>query len=133
MCSASEHDTKLAVSLLEKIQGKFPRLRKILADRGFSCDNLRRFVILKLKALLEIKDNKEEYILKDTEKSVPLKGFQVIPHRWIVERTNAWNIFYRRLAKDYEHNPITSQALIMMSAIKQNLSNLSQKPLLKET
>lgn len=101
MCSANEHDTKISMPLLKKIKGKFPRLRKILADKGFSCNNLRRFVTLKLTALLEIKGNKEEDkdILQDTEKSVSLKGFQVIPKRWIVKRTNAWNIFTDDLPK----------------------------------
>ena len=38
------------------MQGKFPRLRKILADKGFRGDELRRLATLKLNSLLEIKD-----------------------------------------------------------------------------
>lgn len=113
--SAGEHDTKAAVPLIESIQNKFPRLRKILADQGFSGEALRRMVTLKLKALLNIKPD---------EKIPGAKGFQVVPLRWIVERTNAWTIFDRRLAKDYEHEPKNSALFIMLSAIKRTLKRL---------
>jgi transposase len=123
--SAAEHDTKLALPLIEKMKEKFPRLRKILADKGFRSDELRRAVTLKLKSLLEIKDSKRTDLLKNTQNTASVKGFSVIPFRWIVERTNAWTIFCRRLAKDYEHNPLTSHAFIAISAIKRNLHLLT--------
>lgn len=40
------------------------------------------------------------------------KGFQVLAKRWIVERTFAWCGTYRRLSKDYEQNPRSSEAWI---------------------
>jgi putative transposase len=44
-------------------------------------------------------------------------GFQVLPKRWIVERTFAWLGRYRRLSKDYEALPATSEALIYVAMI----------------
>ncbi|WP_254229307.1 transposase [Wolbachia pipientis] len=38
-------------------------------------------------------------------------GFQVIPKRWIVERTFAWLSNFRRMSKDYEHSPLTSKTI----------------------
>lgn len=119
--SAGEHDTKAALPIIEAIQPnkgekkKFPRLQKILADQGFSSDDLRWMVTLKLKALLDT---------TPPEKTPGVKGFQVVPLRWIVERTNAWMIFNRRLAKDYEHNSKSSATLIVLSALKRTLARL---------
>jgi putative transposase len=119
--SAGEHDTKAAIPIIEAIKTKegekkqFPKLKKILADRGFSSDGLRMMVMLKLGALLDARPR---------EKTPGVKGFQVVPLRWIVERTNAWMIFDRRLAKDYEHNPKTSAFFIVLSAFKRALNRL---------
>jgi putative transposase len=45
------------------------------------------------------------------------KGFKVIPKRWVVERTFGWLGRYRRLSKDYERWPETSEAMIQMAMI----------------
>jgi putative transposase len=39
----------------------------------------------------------------------------VLPRRWVVERTFAWLVMYRRLSKDYEELPATSEALIYLA------------------
>jgi putative transposase len=46
-----------------------------------------------------------------------VKGFEVLPQRWIVERTFGWFGRYRRLAKDYETNPKSSEAWIKIAMI----------------
>ena len=45
------------------------------------------------------------------------RGFVVIPRRWAVERTFAWLTAHRRLARDYERDPATSEAMIRWAAI----------------
>jgi transposase len=47
-----------------------------------------------------------------------LKGFEVLPRRWVVERTFAWLSFNRRMSKDYELLPATSETFIYISMIK---------------
>jgi putative transposase len=42
-------------------------------------------------------------------------GFHVLPRRWVVERTFAWLLMYRRLSKDYEKLPATSEGLIYLA------------------
>jgi putative transposase len=44
-------------------------------------------------------------------------GFQLLPKRWIVERTFSWFGNYRRLAKDYEYWPATSETMIYIAMI----------------
>lgn len=51
--------------------------------------------------------------LEVVEKPKDQNGFQVLPKRWIVERTFAWLIRQRRLARDYERLPETSEASIL--------------------
>ena len=52
------------------------------------------------------------------------KGFEVIPKRWIVERTFGWFNWSRRLSKDYEQDPETSEAMIYLAMIRLMLSRL---------
>jgi putative transposase len=53
-------------------------------------------------------------VVKRTDKE---KGFQVLPKRWVVERTFGWLGRYRRLSKDYERWPGPSEAMIRMAMI----------------
>jgi putative transposase len=56
-------------------------------------------------------------VLPDVEPLPLPTGFHVLPKRWIVERTFAWLGFYRRLSKDYERLPATSETLIQLAMI----------------
>ena len=53
------------------------------------------------------------------------QGFEVQPKRWIVERTFAWLSFHRRLSKDYEYLPATSEAFIHIAMIRVMLARLT--------
>jgi putative transposase len=52
-----------------------------------------------------------------TQRSDAVKGFAVIPKRWVVERTFGWLNRYRRLSKDDELLPDTSQAVLQVTMI----------------
>lgn len=52
-------------------------------------------------------------------------GFQVLPWRWIVERTLAWLSFNRRLSKDYELLPSTGETWIYLSMSRLMLRRLA--------
>lgn len=49
------------------------------------------------------------------------RGFQVLPHRWVVERTFGWFGRYRRLARDYEHTIAASEAMAYLASIRRTL------------
>ncbi len=52
------------------------------------------------------------WILEIVKRSNDVKGFQILPRRWVVERTFGWLNRYRRLSKDYENLPETSESMI---------------------
>ena len=90
------------------------RLRKIFADGGYRGE-LVNWVKNELHAEMEI-------VLKLGDK----KGFQVLPKRWVVERTNAWVTRNRRMARDYERLAETSEAFIYILMIRLGLRRLAQ-------
>ena len=57
-------------------------------------------------------------ILEIVKRSDDAVGFEVLPHRWIVERTFAWLGRFRRLSKDYEVLIETSKAMIHVAMIR---------------
>lgn len=52
-------------------------------------------------------------------------GFQVLPRRWVVERTFSWLGRYRRLARDYEHQTLSSESMVYIASIHRMLRSLS--------
>ena len=56
--------------------------------------------------------------LKIVEKQEGQIGFQILPKRWVVERTFGWLIRQRRLARDYERLPETSESFIYIAMIR---------------
>jgi putative transposase len=57
------------------------------------------------------------WILEIVKRSDDVKGFQVLPRRWVVEHTFGWLGKYRRLSKDYERLTESSQAFIYAAMI----------------
>ena len=51
----------------------------------------------------------------DWQKLLPPEGFQVLPRRWVVERTFSWIDQNRRMSKDYERLPESSEAFIYVA------------------
>jgi len=96
-------DVNAARILLEQVRGRLPRSEHIWADGGYT-GTLIEWVASQFKWVLEI--------VKAKDKS---KGFQVLPRRWVVERTFAWLGKYRRLSKDYEYLTQSSEAMIYLA------------------
>lgn len=90
------------------------RLTKIWADAAYRGE-LIQWVLYQCGWLLEI-----------VAKAADQKGFQVLPKRWIVERTFAWLSRNRRLARDYERLTASSEAFIYIAAIRLMTRRLAQ-------
>jgi putative transposase len=79
---------------------------------------------------LEIVQRKPRWVWlpKDVEpEPIPPAGFEVIRRRWVVvERTFAWICRNRRMSRDYEYLPQTSEALIYVTMIRLMLKRLTK-------
>jgi len=91
------------------------RLKKLWVDGGYSGETLKGWVAA-LKGTHKID-------LEVVAKIEP--GFQVLPRRWVVERTFAWLLNYRRHSKDYEVLPRNSEAFIQVAMIHLLLKRLA--------
>ncbi len=89
--------------LLDVLRHQFSRIRLLWADHAYAGD-----LVAWLWALRPWRKVRLE-IVKRPEGT---KGFLLLPKRWMVERTLGWFNRYRRLSKDYEFLPQTSQAMI---------------------
>jgi putative transposase len=98
--AANIQDRDGAKLLLTRVKQRFSRLSLIWADAAYR-GKLISWVLTTCSWVLEI-----------VKRSDDVKGFQVLPRRWVVERTFAWFGRYRRLSKDYETLPETSEAMI---------------------
>ncbi|MCQ2199024.1 MAG: IS5 family transposase [Paludibacteraceae bacterium] len=102
---ANIHDSVGAVQVFENMRYKFPKLAKIIADGGFGGTFIKKTLKATLGCDLEI-------VLRPDE--CPSK-FQVLPQRWIVERSFAWLENFRRLTIDYEFYSESSVAMIQLA------------------
>jgi putative transposase len=59
------------------------------------------------------------------KRSDAAKGFEVLPKRWVVERTFAWLLHHRRLVRDYEKTVASAQAFVYLAAIRIMLNQFS--------
>jgi putative transposase len=57
----------------------------------------------------------KEGVTLDWQKFMPQQGFVVLPRRWVVERTFSWLDQNRRMSKDYERSPESSEAFIYVA------------------
>lgn len=112
--SAAIQDREGGKEVLAKTKNKYPTLLKFFADGGYA-GTLQNWCLLTLGVLLSI-----------ARKIVDQIGFKVIPKRWIVERTFGWLNNFRRMSKDYEHNPKTSENIIYINMISIMLKKLTQ-------
>jgi len=68
------------------------------------------------------------WVLEIVKRNEAVKGWQLLPRRWVVERTISWLNGYRRLSRDYEYWPETSEAFIQIAMIHLMLHRLEARP-----
>lgn len=103
--------------LAQTPQTVLEQLRLLWADSGFSGPAFAAWVSDHCGCLVEI-----------VKRSDDLKGFVVLPRRWVVERTFGWFSRFRRLSKDYERLAPTSEAWIYVAMIRVMLKRLANNP-----
>lgn len=116
--AANVSDPAGARLVLACMRHRFSRLRVIWADSAYGgtliawVKGLRRWHKIRLEIV---------------KRAAATPGFVVQPHRWIVERTFGWFNRYRRLSKDYEYLPQTSEAMIHVTMIHIMTRRLARK------
>jgi transposase len=102
--------------LMSTLFGMFPFITKLFADGGYQGprfgDTAKR-----LMPGLSVE------IVKRSDKAT---GFEVLPRRWVVERTLAWLGRCRRLAKDFENLSCNAVAFIRLASIRLMLRKLTK-------
>jgi transposase len=112
---AAIQDRDGAGLVLDKIRRCFPWLELIWADGGYNAWQVDA-------AVAEVPLLRMEIVMRSDE----MKGFVVLPRRWVVERTFSWFGRNRRLAKDFENLAETMGAFVALASIQLALGRLAR-------
>lgn len=104
---ANIQDPHGAVALLRSLRRAFPALHHIFADRVYRGEQLRN-------ALADC----GPWTIEIVQRPPGVKGFQLLPRRWVVERTFAWLGRSRQLAKDFEATIASATAWLLIAHLR---------------
>lgn len=119
VCAASVNEKAGAQKLLQRIKerrwlaGLCKKIRLVWADGGYQGEDLLNWVKVWLGWVWQV-------VLR-SEKAV---GFELLPRRWVVERTFSWLFQARRLSKDYEKTVRNSESVVYLAMIRIMLKRL---------
>jgi transposase len=102
--AASVQDSMAGIRLIQRVAAAFPTIRKIWVDGGY------RQQLVEQAATLGID-------VEIVRREPGTRGFAALPRRWVAERTLGWLMLHRRLTRDYETLPASSEAMIQLAAI----------------
>ncbi len=113
---ASVQDRDGGAEIFKLTHKLFPSVRHIFADGGYAGR-----LVSKAQRYWKI-------VVEVVKKPPDQRGFSVLPRRWVVERTFAWLMRWRRLVRDYERLPETHEAFVKWAMIGLMLNRLSRPP-----
>ena len=90
--------------MLKRSRARYPFVRHAFADGGYA------------GRLVDWTRRKTHIALQIVRRNASTKGFEVLPRRWVVERTFAWIIKNRRFVRDYEQLTTVAETLIAIAA-----------------
>jgi transposase len=105
--TADIQDRDGAVGVISSIRRLYPWLRHLFADGGYAGDKLT-----------DALTNLGTWTVEIIKRSDTAQGFEVLPRRWVVERTLAWLGRCRRLAKDFEATIASAEAWVFIASIR---------------
>ena len=112
---ADVHDHRAAEAVLADLRSRYPEVQCLFADMGYQ--GLAAWLSAALGWTLLIVKRPRRWVRVPIDQPAPVmpSGFAVLPQRWIVERTFAWLVRNRRLAKDWEGLPATTETWIYLA------------------
>ena len=102
--AASVHENAAGIQVLNQAKAIHPTITKAWVDQGFKNKFVEHAATLGIDA---------EVVTREPG----TRGFHVLKRRWVVERTIGWLMLHRRLARDYETLPASSEAMIHLAMI----------------
>ena len=115
--------------VLDGVKQTYPILEKVWADQGYTGGFLKwakDSAGLLVEVVYPWWRQAKRYTPDLVEDVDPSKTFHVLPRRWVVERTFAWLGKCRRLSKDYESLPETTEMLVHLAMIRLMLRRLAR-------
>jgi transposase len=103
--AASVQDRDGAAPLLALVREKFSTISLVWADGGYA------------GRLVDWARDVLAFAVTIVKRSDGVKGFVVLPRRWVVERSFAWLMRYRRLARCYERRPDHHEAMVLWATV----------------
>jgi transposase len=102
--AACVSENKAGIAVLDQVKALHPSITKTWVDTGFKNQFVEHAATLGVDAEV-------------VNRNAQARGFQVVKRRWVVERTLGWIMLRRRLARDYETLPASSEAMIHIAMI----------------
>ena len=110
--AANIHDTKSGINPAKRAFEKYPTIEKFCGDEGY-----RKSFVEAVKEILGLEVDISARISP---------GWEILPKRWVVERTFSWLNHSRRLSKDYEITVSSEEAFVQISHLHTLLSRLAR-------
>ena len=104
-----------ARAVLGRVTDWLTRLRRLWVDGGYSGEDFARWV----------QDHWPKVEVEVIKRSDDVRGFKLLPRRWVVERTFGWLMRQRRLVRDYERTVSSAEAWIHLAMIRIQLRRLA--------
>ncbi|MDE7218143.1 MAG: IS5 family transposase, partial [Oscillospiraceae bacterium] len=109
--AANIHDTKGGISTARRAYERYPSIQKFCADAGY-----RGTFVSDLKEKLDLD--------VDISEKIKPHQWEILPWRWVVERTLSWLDHSRRLSKDYEISVSSAETMVKISNLHTLLKRL---------
>jgi transposase len=100
LTAADVQDASGAEQIVKAIRKRWPWLKHLFADGAYDRGKLMSAAAY------------HDFVIEVVRKLAGQQGFQVLPRRWVVERTFGWMTRWRRLVRDYERRSDVSEAMI---------------------
>jgi transposase len=113
--SADVQDRDGAALVIETIHSLFPWLRHLFADGAYTGQKLH-----------DALSHFGQWTVEIVKRSQQAIGFEVLPRRWVVERTLAWLNRNRRLAKDFEASIASAKAWLLIASVQLMLRRVAR-------
>lgn len=102
--AASVTENTAGIQVLDQVKALHPTITKTWVDAGFKSQFVEHAAEIGIDA---------EVVPRNAE----VRGFHVVKRRWVVERTIGWIMLHRRLVRDFETLPASSEAMIHVAMI----------------